>query len=181
MKLVTQRLVLREVVERDFAAFFELYNDCEARQYEQSGDRVHSEADVRNGIQRILADQKATPRTRYRFAITISPDDWLRGWVSLRSSDQAIGEWEMGWTVHRAAWNQGYATEAACEVLRFAFHELGAHRVIAACHVENVASARVMEKLGMRCEGRRRGVRTINDAWVDDLLYAILEVDYKGG
>jgi RimJ/RimL family protein N-acetyltransferase len=65
-------------------------------------------------------------------------------------------------------------------MLRFAFGELKAHRVVASCHADNLASARVMEKLGMEREGRLREVRRLNEQWWDEFVYSILERDFSG-
>jgi RimJ/RimL family protein N-acetyltransferase len=68
-------------------------------------------------------------------------------WVS---RDHATGE--LGFIVHPAHQGQGYATEGGAALLRLAFEELGFHRVIGRMEARNEASARVMEKLGMRRE-----------------------------
>ena len=63
---------------------------------------------------------------------------------------------EMGYWLGKPYWGNGYCTEAAAAVLRFAFEELGLNRVYA-CHLtRNPASGRVMQKIGMRHEGRLR-------------------------
>jgi len=178
MKFFTRRLALREVEEGDLAALAELLNDSEARQYEQSRKVVYSEADVRAYIQQLLAEQAEEPRKRRRLALTIRPDEQMRGWVSLRINQPDYREWEMGWSVARGEWNRGYAAEAALPVMRYAFEHLSAHRVIAFCHAENAASVRVMEKLGMQYEGRTRQTRWINEAWADELIYAILDEEF---
>jgi len=62
----------------------------------------------------------------------------------------------MGWVFHRAYHGHGYATEAAGALLQYSFAALHLHRIIATCQPENVASWRVMEKLGMRREAHFR-------------------------
>ncbi len=68
-------------------------------------------------------------------------------------------EAELGWVLNRAYWGRGYAGEAAGALIDFARDAWGIRRVIACCDSENVASRRVMEKLGMRrvrCAGGRK-------------------------
>jgi ribosomal-protein-alanine N-acetyltransferase len=60
------------------------------------------------------------------------------------------GDIELGYTLARAAWGRGYATELGRALLAFAFGELGAERVVAQVEPDNAASRRVLEKLGMR-------------------------------
>lgn len=57
---------------------------------------------------------------------------------------------EVGWFIDRRYWGQGLATEGAWEALRFAFGSVGLDRVIARYNAANVASGRVMEKIGMQ-------------------------------
>jgi RimJ/RimL family protein N-acetyltransferase len=81
----------------------------------------------------------------------------------------------LGYLIDPAHAGNGYATEIAGALLDLAFTELGLHRVTAGCFADNVASWRVMEKLGMRRE--QHGVRDSWHAelgWVDGFTYAIL-------
>lgn len=61
---------------------------------------------------------------------------------------------EIGWRLGQAAWNQGFASEAAFEVLRFAFAELGRREVVSFTTPGNDRSRRVMEKLGLHTDPR---------------------------
>ncbi len=79
----------------------------------------------------------------------------LRGAIGLRL-DVAHARAEMGYWVGKPYWGKGYCTEAARAVLRYAFDELGLNRVHAAHFSRNVASGRVLQKIGMTHEGRLR-------------------------
>jgi len=70
-------------------------------------------------------------------------------------------------------------TETVKRVIDFGFSELGLHRIYATLAPENVASARVLEKAGMRREGHLRKHRYIKGEWRDSLLYAILESERR--
>jgi RimJ/RimL family protein N-acetyltransferase len=90
--------------------------------------------------------------------------------------------WEIGWVFHPTYHGQGYATEAAAALLRQGFETLELHRVVATCQPENVASWRVMERLGMRREAHfRKGVQVNETTWLDEYLYAILDEDWAAG
>ena len=177
MKLTTPNLVLREFREDDFAGLREIDSDPEVARYERP---VQTEAETRTRLAHFIADRPGISPTHQRFAITTHSDDKARGWITLQLNNAAIREYEIGWTVRRADWVKGYAPEAAAEVLRYAFNDLNAHRVVAFCHAGNVASVRVMEKLGMRREGLLRETRRLNDEWCDELVYAILEGEFSG-
>ncbi len=76
------------------------------------------------------------------------PQEFL-GWVLLIPEDAVGPEIEIGWRVRTAARGQGYAPEAAANLLAHGFAELGLTRVVAEIHAENRASRRVAEKIGM--------------------------------
>lgn len=84
----------------------------------------------------------------------------------------------MGWVIHCAHWGKGYATEAAREVIHFGFTQLQVHRVVAFCNAHNAASARVMEKLGMRKDGHLRETRWWRGAWSDEFVYSVLDREW---
>jgi len=84
-------------------------------------------------------------------------DDAFLGWVMLIPRDAEGPEIEIGWRLCRAAWGQGYATEAARPVLRHGLATLRLAEIIADIDAHNAASIRVAEKLGMRAIARRPG------------------------
>lgn len=87
---------------------------------------------------------------------------------------------ELGWVVHPYFAGRGYGTEAVHELLRLAFEEVGVRRVIASCFTDNIASSRLMERVGMR-----RETHAIQDAlhrsgvWLDSFGYALLADEYR--
>ena len=92
------------------------------------------------------------------------------------------GTHEIGWAIGRPHQRRGYATEAARALLTHAFETLGCHRVVATCQPENLASWRVMEKLGMRREAHfRQGLYRDTGEWWDEYFYALLAEEYFGG
>jgi ribosomal-protein-alanine N-acetyltransferase len=92
--------------------------------------------------------------------------------ASDESSVHARGE--LGYVFDRDVWSRGYATEAGRLLLRFGFESLRLRRIAAACRPENVASARVLEKIGMRYEGTLRSHMFLRGTWRDSLLYAAI-------
>jgi len=89
------------------------------------------------------------------------------------------GQGEIGYGIHPRAWGRGLATATARELLRIAFEEHGLHRVYATCDPRNVASARVLTKIGMTHEGRLRETALIRDGWRDSDLFAILVHEWE--
>lgn len=87
-------------------------------------------------------------------------------------------EGEIWYLVDPDCWGRGIATAAAEALLRMGFTELGLHRMWASCLPENPASVKVLEKLGMRCEGLRRQNLKIHGQWRDSFVYAILREEW---
>jgi ribosomal-protein-alanine N-acetyltransferase len=112
------------------------------------------------------------------FAITLKPTGELLGAISL-AIDRPHARAELGYWIGLPFWNQGYATEAAQAVLRFGFEELELNRIFAVHMVRNPASGRVMQKCGMRHEGRLR--QHINKwGMFEDLdVYGILAEEWR--
>ena len=101
-------------------------------------------------------------------------------WGQAEVADQARGaQADLGWVLHPDRAGHGYATEAVRELLRVAFEDLGVRRVTATCFTDNVASWRLMERVGMR-----RETHAIQDAlhrsgqWLDSYVYALLDHEY---
>jgi RimJ/RimL family protein N-acetyltransferase len=107
-----------------------------------------------------------------------------------RESEQLVGHmvfhpWlgrathEIGWVISSDHQGRGYATEAARALADFAFSTLRCHRLVATCQPENVASWRVMEKLGMRREAHfRQGLYRETGEWWDEYFYALLAEEH---
>ncbi|MFZ5859057.1 MAG: GNAT family N-acetyltransferase [Chloroflexota bacterium] len=176
MELVTSRLTLRDFRENDFALFRELESHPKTYRFEST--RPDNES-TQTYLELARADALQTPRVRYCFAATIHPDDEVRGRVTLTLVNESIREWEIGWTIHPDLWGQGFATEAAHRLLEFAFLELDAHRVVAFSHAQNAASLRVMGKLGMQREGLLRETRQWQGGWADEVVFSILEREWR--
>lgn len=94
------------------------------------------------------------------FAVTRRADSALLGVVGLEINAE-MQRAELGYWIGKPYWNQGYGSEAAAAVVRFALTDLGLRRVFARHFSGNPASGRVMQKIGMRHEGtlRRHAVK----------------------
>lgn len=114
------------------------------------------------------------------FAVCRKPAGELIGCMSLKLDD-ANHAGELGYWIGKPWWNLGYATDAARRLLRFGFEELGLHRIHAHHLGSNPGSGRVMQKIGLRYEGRLVGHLLRNDRYEDVELYGLVAADYEGG
>jgi RimJ/RimL family protein N-acetyltransferase len=86
---------------------------------------------------------------------------------------------EIGYVFHPEHAGNGYATEASAALLRFGFDQLGLHRVAGRLDARNTASARVLEKLGMRREAHFVENEFIKGEWTDEIVYAVLAAEWR--
>jgi ribosomal-protein-alanine N-acetyltransferase len=111
----------------------------------------------------------------YAYAITLKDDENLIGMFGLHPMKFKL---EVGYVLARPYWGKGYMTEALRTMVDWAFTQPDIFRVQAFCDVDNISSARVMEKAGMEREGLlRRYVLhpNISDEPRDAYLYAIVK------
>ncbi|MEU6914815.1 GNAT family N-acetyltransferase [Streptomyces olindensis] len=152
----TERLRLRQWTDADLDPLAELDADPEVMRYIGDGS-----PGTRERTAAALARARAAwdERGYGLFAAEETATGELIGWVGLSIPGylpEIMPAVEIGWRLRRRSWGRGYATEAAREVLAFAFDEVGLERVVSICHVDHHASARVMAKLGMAHERTTR-------------------------
>jgi RimJ/RimL family protein N-acetyltransferase len=92
--------------------------------------------------------------------------------LAWRSEEHKQGEF--GFVFHPDHHGRGYAGEAAMEMLRLGFDGLGLHRIVGRTDGRNVASARLMEKLGLRREAHFVQNERVKGEWTDEVVYAML-------
>ena len=148
--LTTTRLRLEPFADAHLAGLQRMNGDAEVMRY--LGGRAETPEETQAAINRVKA----------RWA------EWGYSWWSFFEHDggelvgagciQHLGgersnPLEIGWRLRRDRWGHGLAIEAAERMAAYAFDELAAPCLVATCHVDNVASERVMQRLGMRFVG----------------------------
>ena len=179
MLLETPHLLLREFEPDDWPAVLTYQSDPRYLRLYAWTERTA--ADVRAFVEAFVASRAAEPRLTVQLAITLRDGGQLIGNCGIRLAEPGVRIGDLGYELSPEHWGRGYATEAARAMVDFAFSELQLHRVWAECVPENTASRRVLEKLGMRREGRLRQTRWYKGRWWDTLLYGILEDEWRGG
>ena len=112
------------------------------------------------------------------WAIELKEGSKVIGCIDLRlmhDHDKA----EFGYVLNRSFWGKGYMTEALQAVLALCFDKLELNRVEACHYVGNEGSGRVMEKAGMKCEGRTAQSVKIKGVFRDNVLYGITKEQYN--
>jgi RimJ/RimL family protein N-acetyltransferase len=132
----------------------------------------NTEGETQAYVERMSEMQRQSPRTVYERAMTLASDGTLIGGVGLHVESDGVGE--IGYCLNPKYWRMGFASEAAREMLRFGFADLGLHRIYATCRPANVGSAAVMKSIGMTYEGHLREHLFAKGKWHDSYQYSIL-------
>ena len=176
-RLTTDRLILRDFVAEDWLAVHVYGIDPEVTRYMVWGP--NTEQQTKDYLERTMARAGLSSRRAHDFAVVLKDGDRLIGACSLTDEGAEAKEAMLGYVYAREHWGNGYATEAAGAVLRFGFETLGLHRIYSTADVLNVASWRVMEKLGMQREGLLREHVLSKGRWRNSYLYGILEHEWR--
>ena len=170
--LETARLKLRPYSEADIAELLPLIGTREVAATTLRIAHPYTEQDARTFFALAQDPEKIW------LAITLRSDGRLIGGIGLRLERQH-DRGELGYWLGVQYWGQGYATEAAREMLRYGFEELGLHRIFASHFKHNPASGGILKKLGMRYEGCQREHLRKWDQFVDSELYGILRQEWQ--
>jgi [ribosomal protein S5]-alanine N-acetyltransferase len=171
--LKTERLRLRKVKLADAEAIFRRYaQDPEVTKYVSW--RAHKDIEETRDFLRscLLAWEVGNA---FHWVIERLEDKQVIGMISVRAGGE---KWELGYVLARVHWKRGYMTEAVQGIIAWAMRQKDIYRIWAVCDVDNLASARVMEKAGMQREGvlRRWSVHpNISAEPRDSYCYAIVK------
>ncbi len=173
----TSRLSLRPFVEGDFAAMHAMRSDRDVTRYLYGATLSPEET-------RDLLEQKIAATSWQR------EGDWLSAAAVERASGITVGDLAMRWVSERdrtaeigfvfdpRQQGRGFATEAARALVDWTFTSAGFHRVIGRTEARNTASARVLEKLGMRLEARFVENEWVKGEWQSEHVYAVLDREW---
>lgn len=145
--IYTPRLFLREFLPEDWHTLNRFLSDPAVTRYMHF--RNYDERMRRSWFESCLTEDKVLSRDVYNWALALRGNNRLIGWLGIGGTPDERG---FGYVLDRHYWNQGYATEAVRALFAYEFFHLGTKRLTATCEVPNTASARVMEKAGMRYE-----------------------------
>ena len=174
MRLETQRLLLRELRTSDLDAIHEYASDPIVVKYMTFGPITIQ--DSKNFIAKALSKQKAEPKTDFTLGITLKENDSIIGGCGLTIVSEIQAN--IGYILNKHFWGKGYATETAKALTEYGFRELGLHRVYATCDPDNDASIRVLEKVGMKLEGRLKENTKSHGEYRDSLILGILKREW---
>ena len=156
--LRTERLILRDFMISDWEALDAILSDPEATRY------MHFSAwdlkDRWNFFDWILENNRVSAPDSYQWAIELYSTGEMIGWFGIGGASEptVAGARSFGYILSRSEWGHGYMTEALRAIIAYEFDALKSPFLTATCETANPASARVMEKAGMRW------IKTVNDS-----------------
>jgi len=176
--LETERLLLRPFTPGDFDALFAMHSRPEVARYLYWEPRTEDE--VRTVLEKKIASRALRSEGDVlAFAVVLKETDEVVADVVLQWISREHGQGEIGYIVHPDHQGRGYATEACRPLLRLAFEDLNLHRVVGHLEARNAASARILEKLGMRREAHFVENEYVKGEWQSGLIYAILDREWR--
>lgn len=176
--LRTDRLVLRAHGRDDLEDLLRFHGDPEVVRYVPWP--VRDREDTRAALEVKLGQDRIERAGQWLvLAVERRDDGRVVGEVLLQLASEADRQGQLGFVLARDAWGQGYAAEAAAEVLRLGFEDLGLHRITAVCLQQNAASAALLQRLGMQQEGRFVEDVWFKGAWGSRLLFALRAPDWR--
>ncbi|MDH4141343.1 MAG: GNAT family N-acetyltransferase [Chloroflexota bacterium] len=176
--LKTARLILRPYQAGDLEAIADLFGREDVCRYlmwrPMDAEQARSLLERRLRQTRIEADGDGI-----LLAAVAADTGRTIGEFMLRQASMTSRQGEVGWSIHPDVQGLGLATEGAREMIRMGFDQLGLHRIAAECDPRNVASVRVMERLGMRREAHFVENEFLKGEWVGSTVYALLESEWR--
>jgi RimJ/RimL family protein N-acetyltransferase len=171
-----QQVVLRELRASDAASLFALLTTEEVSRF------ISPPPSTVEGFERFIAWtlRQRTAGTYACFAVTVAGFDTAIGIFQVRETEPGFGTAEWGFAMGSAFWGTGVFQDGAALVLDFAFETLGVHRLEARASVKNGRGNGALLKLGAVQECVLRKSFLKNGEYLDQVLYAMLDTDWRG-
>ena len=177
MRITTGHLTLREYTPDDVRAVLAYQRDPRYLQYYVWTNR--DEEDVKAFLKPFIDQQDDKPRRKFQLAITLTETSELIGGCGIRRKPDNDWEADIGYELAPEHWGNGHATQATRAMVAYGFQELKVHRVSSWCIADNTASVAVLERAGLKLEGRLREIDRFKGRWWDYLLYGLLEEEWR--
>ncbi|HMB79587.1 MAG TPA: GNAT family protein [Vicinamibacterales bacterium] len=171
-----QQVVLRELRSSDAASLFALLTTEEVSRF------ISPPPTTVEGFERFIdwTRRQRAAGTYACFAVTVAGFDTAVGIFQLRGTESGFDVAEWGFAIGSAFWGTGVFQDGAELVLDFAFDTLGAHRLEARAAVKNGRGNGALRKLGAVQECILRQSFHKNGEYLDQMLYAMLDTDWRG-
>lgn len=171
----TQRLILEELKEIDYAFIVAIEQTPENKIYEMEG--VLEQDKILENCKEFADERDNLPDGGAIKFIVKLKDQTPIGFVSLVCNWEKTREWELGYALLPKYQHQGYAFESIHAAIRYGFETFNIHKLMAFVNANNLPSIKVLEKLDMKLEGHMREARLIQGVWADEKVFSLLKTD----
>jgi RimJ/RimL family protein N-acetyltransferase len=176
--LETERLLIRPVKDSDVESVYAYRNDPEVARY-QGWDLRYPREKVVKWVNKPGPAAPTEPGDVFKVALELKATGETIGDVSFVLAKDDARQAQLGYSLARAYWHQGYATEAIRRLLAYAFDELDLHRITAGTDVRNEPSWRLLERLGFRREAHLVENAWFKGAYASEYHYAMLKREWQ--
>ena len=170
----TERLFLRSVKLSDAESMLGYRSNPIVYKYQNWKPRTLE--DVKSFISESISSVPNIPNTWHQLGIFIKGNSELIGDIGIHFIDDL--QVEIGFTLSVENQGKGYATEAVINIINYLFNTLKKHRVIASVDPRNSKSISLLNRIRMRKEAHFKKSIWFNEAWADDIVFAILEEEW---
>ncbi|MGG1664320.1 GNAT family N-acetyltransferase [Brevibacillus sp. NRS-1366] len=174
VELHTERLHLRKMKVSDSPSLFKIWSDPDVTKF-MNINCFTDENQAKDMIK--LLDEFSQDNKAIRFSIIEIESNEIIGSCGYNFLDFENAKAEIGYDLARAFWGRGYASEAICSLLDYAFSSLKLNRIEAKVEPENVSSVKVLQKLNFTFEGTLRQYERVNGKFNDLNIYSKLITD----
>ena len=174
--LETERLILRKITIEDLEDMYSYSSNVEVPKY-ASWNPHNSLLDTKESIERVLSQWEN--KKLVHWGIEYKENRKLIGTIEFVTWETQHKVAEIGYCLSQDYWGIGIAPEAAKEVIKYGFNNMDLVRIQARCYLENVGSARVMEKAEMSFEGIIRKGLFAKGKHQDLKMYSILKEEFS--
>jgi len=173
--LAGQKVVLRDLRPSDATSLFTLLTTDEVARF------ISPPPSTVEGFERFIAwaHRQRNAGAYACFAVTLPDNDTAIGIFQLRELEPGFGTAEWGFAIGSGFWGTGAFSQGAELLLQFAFDTVGVHRLEARAAVKNGRGNGALQKIGAVQEGVLRKSFLRNGQYLDQVLYAIVDDDWR--
>lgn len=179
----TERLIIRPLQEADYENWLNEFRKRYPSKHRHDQGRLDMSECTAEWFENLVYKHQelAVKDIAYVFGVFRKSDGIHLGTVDLSTLARDNFCWgRIGYSIHNQYWRNGYGKEAVKEVLYIAFNQLKFHRIETHINVDNSASIKLAESVGMEFEVIRKGFIFEFGEWTDNIIYYIDGVRFHG-
>ncbi|WP_377891327.1 GNAT family N-acetyltransferase [Alkalihalobacillus sp. R86527] len=174
--LLTSRLLLREIGEKDLPALFAIFSSKHTMKY--YGSELIQNMEEAEGV--LMSFQKGFENQQaVRWGIARKDTNEIIGTCGFHNWSKRVGRIELGYDLIEEAEGKGYMSEALSAIIPYGFDELQLNRIGALIHQDNSSSRKLVHKLGFQEEGILRDYAFARGNYIDLIMHSLLKKDWR--